>query len=60
MLMSSLFDYIDVYKLTKGTVTVADTSAEAAPAYNVNKEVIFKNCAPFCNYLNRIKKYTST
>ena len=60
MLMLSLFDYIDVYKLTKGTVTVADTSAEAAPAYNVNEEVIFKNCAPFYNYLNRIKKYTST
>ena len=59
MLMSSLFDYIDVYKLAKGPVTVGDTSAAGAPAYNVNKGVIFKNCAPFCNYLNRKKKYRS-
>ena len=55
MLMSSLFDYTDVYKLAKGTVTVANASAAAAAGYNVNKEVIFKNCAPFCNCLNRIK-----
>ena len=53
MLISSLFDYVDVYKLAKGTS--ADTSVAGAPAYNVNKEVTFKNCALFCNYLNRIK-----
>ena len=36
MLKSSLCDYSDAYKLVKGTITVADTSASGAAASNTN------------------------
>ena len=43
MLKSSLCDYSDTYILVKGTV-----------ANNTYKKVIFKNCAPFTNCINKI------
>ena len=37
----------------KGTITVANNAATCQPANNANKKVIFKNCAPFTNYISR-------
>ena len=54
MLKSSLCDYSDAYILVKGYVTVNNTAAADANANNVNKKVIFKNCAPFTNSINEI------
>ena len=47
-----MYDYGDAYILLKGNITVAPTR-DAAPN-NVNKNVIFKNCAPFTNCIIRI------
>ena len=47
MLRSSLCDYGDAYILVKGNITVNNTAADGAAANNINKKVIFKNCAPF-------------
>ena len=47
MLRSSLCDYSDAYILVKGNITVNNTAADGAAANNINKKVIFKNCAPF-------------
>ena len=52
MLWLSLFDYCDAVILVKGTITVVPATA-AAPN-NVNKKVIFKNCASFTNCISRI------
>ena len=54
MLKSSLCDYSDAYILVKGTITVNNTAAEGAAANNANKKVIFKNCAPFTNFISEI------
>ena len=54
MLKSSLCDYSDAYILAKGTITVNNTSAQGVAANNTNKEVIFKNCAPFTNCISEI------
>ena len=54
MLKPSLCNYSDTYILLKGKITVADTSAAGAASNNSNKKVIFKNCAPFTNYINKI------
>ena len=54
MLRSSLCDYSDAYILVKGTITVANTAAVEAAANNTNKNVIFKNCAPFTSCISRI------
>ena len=54
MLKSSLCDYGDAYILVKGTITVNNTAAADADANNTNKKVIFKNCAPFTNYISEI------
>ena len=53
MLRSSLCDYSDACILVKGTITVNNTGADAAPN-NRNKKVIFKNCAPFTNCISEI------
>ena len=53
MLNSSLCDCSDAYILVKGTLTVSNTGTTAAPN-NKNKKVIFKNCAPFTNYITEI------
>ena len=54
MLRSSLCDYSDAYILFKGTVTVANSAAAEAAVNNANRNVIFKNCAPFTSCINRI------
>ena len=56
MLKSSLCDYSDVYVLVKGITTIIGAGADAAArqAYEKDKEVIFKNCAPFINCKSEI------
>ena len=54
MLKSSLCDYSDAYILVKGTISVNSTAAQGTAAYNTNKKVIFKNCAPFTNCISEI------
>ena len=54
MLKSSLYDYSDAYILVKGTITVNNTAATGAAAYNTNKKVIFQKCAPFINCISQI------
>ena len=54
MLKSSLCDYSDAYILVKGTITVNNTPAADAAANNIDKKVIFKNCAPFTNCISEI------
>ena len=51
MLKSSLCNYSDAYILDKGRITITTAGADAAArqAYQRNKAVIFKNCAPFIN-----------
>ena len=46
MLRSSLCDYSDGYILVKGKILVNNTASAAAAAFNANKKVILKNCAP--------------
>ena len=47
-------DCSGVHILVRGTIAVDDTSAESAAANNINKKVIFKNCAPFTNCISEI------
>ena len=56
MLRSSLCDYCDAYILVKGNITILlnNTAAAGAAANNINKKVIFKNCAPFTNCITKI------
>ena len=54
MLKYILYDYSDVYILVKGTITVNNTAAQGVAANNINKDVIFKNCAPFTNCISEI------
>ena len=56
MLKSSLCGYSDAYILVRGTITAvgAGTDDEAKVAYRNNKQVIFKNCAPFTDCITAI------
>ena len=54
MLRSSLRDYSDAYILVKGNITVNNTAGAGAAANNINKNVTFKNCAPFTNCISKI------
>ena len=56
MLKSNICDYSDAYILVKGTITITGAGADAAarPADERDKEVIFKNCAPFTNCISEI------
>ena len=55
VLKSSLCDYSDAYILVKGTISVNNTAVAAAAALNNDdKKVIFKNCAPFTNFISEI------
>ena len=54
MLRSSLCDYSDPYILDKGTITVAPVPPPAAELNNNDKEVVFKNCAPFTDCISEI------
>ena len=51
MLKSSLCDYSDAYILVKGAITITGTGADKAVRQTDerNKQVVFKNCAPFIN-----------
>ena len=53
MLKSSLCDYSDAYIHVKGTITIPNT-VTAAATNNRNKKVIFKNCAPFTDWVSEI------
>ena len=54
ILRSSLCDYSDAYILVKGNISVNKTAPADADANNVNKKVIFKNCAAFTSYISKI------
>ena len=54
ILRSSLCDYSDAYILVEGNISVNNTAAAAAVPNIRNKEVIFKNCAPFTNCISKI------
>ena len=49
---SSLCDYSYAYILVKGNISVSNTGTLAATT-NRNKKVIFKNCVPFTDCINR-------
>ena len=55
MLKSSLYDYSDACMLLKGTIAVPNTVCATAAANNDDKNVIFKNCAPFTDCISEIK-----
>ena len=44
----------DTYILVKENITVNNTAAAGADEDNTNKQVIFKNCAPFTNCISKI------
>ena len=54
MLKSSLCDYRDAYRPAKGNITVPNTAATGAAANNSNKNVLFKNYAPFTDYISEM------
>ena len=54
MLKSSLCDYSDAYILVKGAIAVSNTAEAVADENNIDKKVIFKNCALFTNCINEI------
>ena len=56
MLRSNLCDYSDSYILVKGTITVIGEGVDAAAerADERDKELTFKNCAPFTKCISRI------
>ena len=54
MLRSGLCHYNDAYVLVKGNLSVNNTAASGADANNINKKVIFKNCAPFTDCKSKI------
>ena len=51
MLRSSLCDYSDAHILMRGTITEAEVAVGGG---NNNIQEVFKNCAPFTNYINEI------
>ena len=53
MIKLNLCDYSDAYIYVRGTITVPNTGI-AATTNNRNKNVIFKNCAPFTNCISEI------
>ena len=56
MLRSNLCDYADAYILVKGTITITGAGNDDAAKRldERNKDVIFKNCAPFTKCISRI------
>ena len=49
-----LCDYSDSYRLVKERISVNNTATEGAAANNIDKKVIFKNCASFTNCISKI------
>ena len=58
MLKSSLCDYSDAHILVSGIITTDGAGADdnAKRLDEINKVVIFKNCAPFTEGINEISK----
>ena len=54
MLKPCLGDYSDAYIFFKGTVSFANMVAAYGNANNNDKEVIFKNCAPFIDCISEL------
>ena len=55
MLKSSLCNYSDVYMLIKGIITTAGAEADVTARHiDRKKQVTFKNCAPFTDFLSKI------
>ena len=56
MIKSSLCYYSDAYILVKGTIAITKTlaSRRAVAPNNINKKVIFKNCARFTDCIREI------
>ena len=54
MLKSNLCNYSGAYILVKGNITVNNTAAADSEANNINKNIIFKNSAPFTDCINEI------
>ena len=54
MLKLSLCDYSDAYMLVIETITIA--LQEGDNPNNVNKTVVFKNCAPFACWFHKYNK----
>ena len=56
MLKSSRCDSADAYILVKGTITITGAGDDAAArrADEINKGLIFKNCAPFTKCISKI------
>ena len=52
MLNSTLRKYSDVYLLVKGTISVAAQAGDYPN--NGDKELVFKNCAPFIDCISEI------
>ena len=56
MLRSNLCDYVDSYILVRGAITITGAGDDAAARQidERDKEVTFKNCAPFTECISRI------
>ena len=54
MLRCSLCDSSDAYILVKVNITINNNASAGAAANNIDKKVIFKNCAPFINCISKI------
>ena len=56
MLRSNLCDYADAYILVKGTITFTGAGDDDAAKRldERNKDVVFKNCAPFTKWISGI------
>ena len=54
MLKSNLLDYNDAYIFVKGKITVPSAAVAGAAANNANKKIIFKNDAPFTDWISEI------
>ena len=50
--MPSLCDYNDSYVLVTGIISIV--AQAGGNSNNANKKVVFKNCAPFTDYISEI------
>ena len=51
MLKASLCDYGNAYIVVKETIIAPNTGTATAPN-NINKELVFKSCAPFTDCIS--------
>ena len=54
ILRSRLCDYSNTYILFEETITIENKAAAIEANHAANKKVVFKNIAPFINYVSRI------